>query len=166
MTNNNPIETWTRKQCEEYLRQYPKSLKSEAVKKHLENLGPKPEPTPAPPKPSNVGSVNNVADVVGAVARAKDNTGRTPESLASKPNFKPQPKTEGPQKQGTGTSYVDEHEKGMAVVGKVILSVLAVALCLLLGWGITELFGVSYGLAGKVVSMALAAPLEAWIWKK
>jgi len=166
MTNNNPIEIWTREQCEEYLNQYPKSLKSEAVRKRLENLTPKPEPNPVPSRPSKAGNVNNVADVVEAVARAKDNTVRTPARPTSKPNVKSQPKTDGSQKQGTRTAYVDDHEKIMAVVGKVILSVLALVLCLLLGWGVAELFGVSYGLAGKFVSLAVAAPLEAWIWKK
>jgi len=53
MTNNNPIETWTREQCEEYLNQYPKSLKSEAVRKRLENLTPKPEPELKPKSKPN-----------------------------------------------------------------------------------------------------------------
>lgn len=40
MQNNNPIEIWTREQCEAYLKQYPKSLRSDAVRKRLEFFKP------------------------------------------------------------------------------------------------------------------------------
>lgn len=33
-----PIDQWTRKECEEYLRQYPKSLQSDAVRERLESF--------------------------------------------------------------------------------------------------------------------------------
>ena len=39
-----PIEQWTRQECEEYLAQYPKSLRSEAVRKRLESFQPAPKP--------------------------------------------------------------------------------------------------------------------------
>ena len=32
---NKPIEQWTRQECEEYLKQYPKSLNSDIVRKRL-----------------------------------------------------------------------------------------------------------------------------------
>lgn len=39
-----PIEQWTRQECEEYLAQYPKSLRSEAVRIRLESFSPAPKP--------------------------------------------------------------------------------------------------------------------------
>jgi hypothetical protein len=36
MVNNNPIEQWSREQCEEYLKHYPKSFNSEAVRKRYQ----------------------------------------------------------------------------------------------------------------------------------
>lgn len=169
MLTNISIETWTRKQCEEYLKQYPSSLKSDAVRKRLRALTPPqpPKPQPSqPPKSQKAGNNSNVADVVGAVKQTKEGAFYPQKNQTTKLGAKPQSTSNSQQNQTGGSSSVDEHDRLMAVVGKVFLSILALALCIGLGWGMTELFGVSYGLAGRVVSGAVAVPLEALIWKK
>lgn len=163
MPNNNPIDTWTREECEEYLKQFSKSLKSDAVRKRLRVLTPQPQQQP---NSKTAGNDTNVAEVVDAVKQTK-------EGMNCPPNDQPlniedilQSSSIGQQEQSTSSTHVDAHENGMAFVGKVVLSVLAFALCIVLVWGLAELFGVSFGLAGKAVSVAVAVPLEAWIWKK
>ena len=42
-----PIEQWNRQECEYYLKRYPKSLNSDAVRKQLERLSPTPQETKA-----------------------------------------------------------------------------------------------------------------------
>lgn len=155
------IDTWTREQCEEYLNKYPHSLNSEAVRKRLESLTPSPKPSGS----TKAENTNNVADIVDGVKRAKEDASNPPHKTTPKLQGESYQTPAGMQRKATG-SYVDEHEKDMAVVGKVVLSVLALAVCLGLGWGLTELFGISYGLAAKGVSVLVATPIETWIWKK
>lgn len=159
MPNNNPIDTWTREECEEYLKQYPKSLKSDAVRKRLRFL----TPLPQPPKQSKAENTNNVVD---AVAQTKGETTHIPEESVTKFNVKPQTETDGSQKQATGTTYVDEHENGMAVVGKVVLTILVFALCtgiILLFQNITG--NKSFYITGPV-SGSIGIPLINKIWQK
>lgn len=161
MPNNNSIDTWTREECEEYLKQYPKSLKSDAVRKRFRVLIPQPQPTS-----KTAGNDTNVAEVVDAVKQTKEGMNCPPKDQSLTLEDILQSSSIGQQEQSTSSTHVDAHENGMAFVGKVVLSVLAFALCIVLVWGLAELFGVSFGLAGKAVSVAVAVPLEAWIWKK
>ena len=164
MSTNDPIEKWTREQCEGYLKQYPSSLKSDAVRKRLRVLTPQPQ-TPQPPKATKIGYNGNVADVVGAVKGAKEGSTIPPKNTTH--GFKSQSTSAGQQKT-SGSTYVDELEKGMAIVGKVVLTILVIVLCVGIVWLYSEFTGDSsfrayvYYPVGSVVFV----PLMIKIWKK
>lgn len=160
MANNTSIEMWTREQCEDYLKQYPKSLKSEAVRKRLNYLAPKQHLD----EQRKVSSAK-VTDVLGSVAQTKDDTRHIPETSSSKTYVKPQSTLANPQKQTINTTNVDKHERDMDVVGKVILSVLVFGLCAFIIWIIKEIGGVDSTIYSAPCCAVVGIPLLRRIWK-
>ena len=85
---NNSIETWTREECEEYLKHYHKSLKSDAVRKRLRALTPQPPQPQRPQETPLVGNNINVVDVVGAVMQMKEEAEHSSKNPTSQPSSK------------------------------------------------------------------------------
>jgi hypothetical protein len=154
------IEKWTREQCEEYLKQYPKSLNSEAVRKRLAFL------TPEAPSPEQKKSEQNAADLVEFVKTAKK--GEQSGSATSKPQSTSKTQTNSAQrpKPNTGSTYVDPHEKDMAVVGKAVLTILVLVLCFGIVMLCVELLGGESAIYTGPVCAGVAIPLANKIWKK
>ena len=149
-----PIEQWTRQECEEYLAQYPKSLRSEAVRKRLCLLTLQPSET----KPDEAENTQTTTDVNVSAAKIKEDERCGYKKPASNPIDEPQP---------LGNSRQNAAGKGRdvpGIVGSVVLSILAIALCYGVYFLVTEVIGWEQPLLAGAIGTGILFPLWKEIW--
>ena len=162
MPNNNSIDTWTREECEEYLKHFSKSLKSDAVRKRLRALTPQPQPT-QPPKTPIVGNNVNVADVVGTVKQTKESDSYPPKNQTTKQGAKPQSTSNSQQNQMGGSSSVDEHDRetnkrrenvkeAVEICGTVLVLGVIVYACVTKKWEALGLLVPIWAIGGLIIA--------------
>lgn len=130
------VENWTIQRCNDYLAKYPKGFKADVVKKRLDELIPIVTNSPIE---------------------------KTHHTSQSQTNNKQARKKDIVQED---TSTTSKKYDGWDILGKVILSILAIGLAFGLGWVIVEIFDTSYSVNRFIFicCVALSAGLLKEIW--